>query len=87
MNGRHSLDLAILVNPYVREIIRFMAESANIDYVDSYEDLEEKQRIPFRQVRNVVQEVFSLENEPMETVDVEDMPKGLMAKQITIEEK
>ena len=87
MNGRHSLDLAILVNPYVREIIRFMAESANIDYVDSYEDLEKKQRIPFRQVRNVVQEVFSLENEPMETVDVEDMPKGLMAKQITIEEE
>ena len=87
MNGRHSLDLAILVNPYVREIIRFMAESANIDYVDSYEDLEKKQRIPFRQVRNVVQEVFSLENEPMETVVVEDMPKGLMAKQITIEEE
>jgi len=48
MNGRHSLDLAFLVNPYVRELIRYVAESANIEYIDSYTERERKQRQPLK---------------------------------------
>ena len=92
MNGRHSLDLAFLVNPYVRELMRYVAESANIEYIDSYVERERKQKLPFRQIKEIVQEVFNAENEPLKTVEVVSMPsKGLMARKNTeepvIEEK
>ena len=85
MNGRHSLDLAFLVNPYVRELIRYVADSANIEYIDSYTERERKQRLPFRQIKEIVQEVFSVENEPLKT-EIESVPsKGLMARKNTEE--
>lgn len=85
MNGRHSLDLAFLVNPYVRELIRYVAESANIEYIDSYTERERKQRLPFRQIKEIVQEVFSVENKPLKT-EIESVPsKGLMARKNTEE--
>ena len=81
MNGRHSLDLAFLVNPYVRELMRYVAESANVEYIDSYVERERKQKLPFRQIKEIVQEVFNAENEPLKTVEVVSMPsKGLMAR-------
>ena len=86
MNGRHSLDLAFLVNPYVRELMRYVAESANIEYIDSYVERERKQKLPFRQIKEIVQEVFNAENEPLKTVEVVSMPsKGLMARKNTEE--
>jgi len=81
MNGRHSLDLAFLVNPYIRELIRYVAESANIEYIDSYAERDRKQKLPYRQVKEVVQEVFNANNKPMETTVIASMPsKGLMAR-------
>ena len=82
MNGRHSLDLAFLIDPYIRELVRYVADSANVDYIESYADREKKRRIPYRQMREVVKEVFG---EKPETVmgsmpDMEEAPKGLMAR-------
>ena len=87
MNGRHSLDLAFLVNPYVRELIRYVAESADIDYIDSYEERERKQRVPFRQVKEIVQTVFDEKNEGvLKTTAVAAIPsQGLMARKNTEE--
>lgn len=80
MNGRHSLDLAFLINPFVRELIRYVADTANIKYVDSYADREKKKQVPYRQMREIVKEVF--DNRPDEvTIPTESAPpKGLMAK-------
>ena len=87
MNGRHSLDLAFLVNPYVRELIRYVAESANIDYIDSYAERERKQKLPFRQVKEIVQTVFDEKNEgTLKTTVVAAIPsRGLMARKNTEE--
>ena len=80
MNGRHSLDLAFLINPFIRELVRYIGETANISYVDSYSEREKKKEVPYRQMREVVKEVF---NEMPETTMIqpkEPSPKGLMAR-------
>ena len=86
MNGVHSLDLAFLVNPLVRELIRYVADSANVSFIDSYSERERKKTMPYRQMRDVVREVFteSTMEQPEEVSDMPmpegDMPKGLMSK-------
>ena len=80
MNGRFSLDLAFLINPFIRELVRYIGETANISYVDSYSEREKKKEVPYRQMREVVKEVF---NEMPETTMIqpkEPSPKGLMAR-------
>ena len=82
MNGRHSLDLAFLIDPYIRELIRYVADSADVDFIDSYADREKKKRIPYRQMREVVREVFKQKPEIVEEQipEIKESPKGLMAK-------
>jgi len=83
MNGRHSLDLAFLIDPYIRELIRYVADSADVDYIDSYEDREKKNRIPYRQMREVVREVFTEKPGilPEALIEIEgETPKGLMSR-------
>ena len=87
MNGRHSLDLAFLVNPYVREIIRYIADSANVEYIDSYADREKKKRLPYREVRKIVKNIFENEIKPIEKTEEEkddfiseNIKTGLMAR-------
>jgi len=79
MNSRHSLDLAFLVDPYVRELIRYVAESANVDYVDSYSEREQKERVPYRQLREMIKEMYANKPEMVSEVQ-EELPKGLMAR-------
>tara|TARA_R100000149_G_scaffold21748_1_gene8249 strand:+ start:166 stop:663 length:498 start_codon:yes stop_codon:yes gene_type:complete len=81
MNGRHSLDLAFLVDPYVRELIRYVADSADVDYVDSYGEREAKKRVPYRQIRTVIKEMYDTKQGAVVTdEDKLELPKGLMAK-------
>ena len=83
MNGRHSLDLAFLIDPYIRELIRYVADSADVDYIDSYEDREKKNRIPYRQMREVVKEVFTEKPGilPEALIEIEgETPRGLMSR-------
>jgi len=79
MNGVHNLDVSFLINPYVREVMRYIAEAAGQDYVDSYSELKDKKKIPYRLIKEMVQE--TLDEEEQETVvDQEPMAKGLMAR-------
>jgi hypothetical protein len=79
MNGVHNLDVSFLINPYVREVMRYIAEAAGQDYVDSYSELKDKKKIPYRLIKEMVQE--TLDEEEQETVvDQEPMSKGLMAR-------
>ena len=82
MNSIHSLDLAFLVNPVVRELLRYVADSANVEFIDSYSERENKNRVPYRQMREVVKDVFKTKPDIVEPEEelTEDMPKGLMSK-------
>jgi len=83
MNGIHSLHIAFLVNPVVRELIRYVADMADSDYIDSYNDIDKKEKIPYRVVRDVVKEVLD-EDEPeqleSELEEVPTVEKGIMAR-------
>lgn len=86
MNGRHSLDLAFLINPYIRELIKYVADTANVSYVEAYSDLQKEDYVPYRQMRDVVKTVFKETPQiAMQTPSPERL-KGLMAKQPTGEE-
>ena len=82
MNGVHNLDVSFLINPYVREVMKLIAEGAGQDYVDSYSDSDKEKRIPYRLAKEVVKEVYEeKEAVPEETIIAPPM-KGLMAKPV-----
>jgi len=83
MNGIHSLDVGFLVNPVVRELLMLVADSADIEYVESYKKQEMDKRLPRHIVRQMVK--ATMEEQPMEAEPQpaeETMPpeyRGLMA--------
>ena len=65
--------------------MRFVAESADIKYIDSYKQEQEKNRVPYRFVKKYLEEALEEEQQqvPEEEVIMQDeMPiqKGLMAR-------
>jgi hypothetical protein len=83
MNGIHNLDVAILINPYVRELMRYVADIGGIEYIDSYSELEKKDKVPYRLLRKVVKETFEEDLIPtMEAPTALPPPTGLMARPV-----
>jgi len=83
MNSIHSLDLAFLVSPVVKELIMYVADSAGVDFIDSYEAREKNKRLPYREIRSVVKEVFNERPDladPTDPIITKSIPKGLMAR-------
>ena len=82
MNGRHSLDLAFLVDPYVRELIRYVGDTANVSYVDSYSEMQKRDNVPYRQMRQIIKTVFKERPQLVAQAPApEQQPQGLMARQ------
>lgn len=83
MNGIHSLDVGVLINPVVRELLMLVADSTNTPYVESYKKLQKEQMIPRSVAREVVQRVSMAPEMPSEQLSQEaSMPaeyRGLMA--------
>ena len=83
MNGIHSLDVGVLINPVVRELLMLVADSTNTPYVESYKKLQKEQMIPRSVAREVVQRVSMAPEMPPEQLSQEaSMPaeyRGLMA--------
>jgi hypothetical protein len=71
------------VNPVVRELLMLVADSADIEYVESYKKQEMDKRLPRHIVRQMVK--ATMEEQPMEAEPQpaeETMPpeyRGLMA--------
>lgn len=89
MNGVHSLDVGFLVNPVLRELIMFTADSANFDYIKSYSEREEQKRIPYRFLKPLVKEVLSEEKPKVVDTKItyETENKGLMSRPQRIEDE
>lgn len=58
MNGIHTLDVAILVNPIIRELLMYIADAAEVDYVESYRKMEKEARVPRSVARAAVKEAM-----------------------------
>ena len=58
MNGIHSYDVGVLVNPVVRELIMLVADSTDTEYVESYKQQEKSKRIPRSMARQIVRQAM-----------------------------
>ena len=88
MNGMHSLDVGILVNPVVRELVMLVADSTDTPYVESYKQQEKGNRVPRSMARQIVRQAMqeqqqqTLMPEPTQPMQPTNMPqeyRGLMA--------
>jgi hypothetical protein len=93
MDGMHTIDLAVLVNPVVQEMFRYVADANNIEYIDSFEELDKQKRIPEHEAKKIVQEVVEeISKQRLSPTapepEVQEMPRpkrGLMAKPMSEE--
>lgn len=67
MNGIHSLDVGILINPVVRELIMLVADSTDTEYVESYKQQEKSKRIPRSMARQIVRQAMEEQQASMST--------------------
>ena len=79
MEGKHNIDVGMLVIPLIMEMLMLIAENAGIEYDDGLTDDREEQTSDARldMVRREMQErIDDVEEEPEATEE----PKGLMAR-------
>lgn len=98
MEGIHTIDISVLVNPVVQEMFRYVGDVNNISYIDSYEELEKKKKIPKHEARSIVEELAkemdASKVPPMPGMNVEqetvpeetNVRRGLMARKQKVEE-
>lgn len=79
MNGMHTLDVKFLVFPVVMELLMYVADSEGVDYVESFLKQERENKVSRSSAKQIVEEVFEEVVAPEET-DMEEKPKGLMAR-------
>tara|TARA_A100001015_G_C14965395_1_gene702719 strand:+ start:531 stop:1022 length:492 start_codon:yes stop_codon:yes gene_type:complete len=82
MEGKHNIDVGMLVIPLIMEMLMLIAENAGIEYDDGLSDEREDKTSDARidMVRREMQErIADVEEEPEEQPAVEE-PKGLMAR-------
>jgi hypothetical protein len=94
MEGIHTIDVSILVMPVIKEMIRYVGDLNEVEYLESYAELDKQKRIPKNEARKIVREVAknynrlpSSKEEPEEDMEVPEPKAGLMARRIMSEEK
>jgi len=93
MNGRHSIDVSLIVAPVVHEFIKNAADAANLDYEEGFPDdskqkLDVKYAINSRKAKKMLAEFKGDSPAPKEVEGpnmgveepVAESPKGLMAR-------
>lgn len=83
MNGVHTYDAGILVNPVVRELIMYVGDLYAVDYVESYEKQAKQKKIPSNIAKQIAKEL-STEFKQTSTPSIGDRMtssvSGLMSK-------
>lgn len=98
MDGIHTLDVSILVTPVVQEMLRYVGDLNEIEYINSYEEVDKKNKISRTEAKKLAREAIKGTSKnvpvpPEARVDVEDKiateePKaGLMARRTKSEEQ
>jgi len=80
MDGKHTVDVGMLVMPMLMEMIMLIGDTANIKYDDGLDDIEDK-RTKDSMIQEVRKRMKSKLNEPEDTPEEKEEPKaGLMAR-------
>ena len=92
MEGRHNIDIGVLMLPILVETMRYIAEEANIEYVTGMEEIKEKDdalalKVASKMIdekEEVVEEEDVNKISETETTGVEIVkpPKGLMSRRV-----
>ena len=84
MEGKHNIDVGMLVIPLIMEMLMLIAENADIEYDDGLsDDVDREQTSDSRldEVRREMKErIEEVEDEEPETEEANEEPKGLMAR-------
>lgn len=83
MNGIHTIDVSVLVSPVVYEMLRYVCDINDMEYVESYEEENKKQQLPAHEIRAIVQEAAdSMRSKGVkeESVEPDIMRRGLMTR-------
>jgi len=82
MEGKHNIDVGMLVIPLIMEMLMLIAENAGIEYDDGLSDEREQQTSDARidMVRREMQERIDDAEEEPEKQPAAEEPKGLMAR-------
>lgn len=82
MEGYHTIDISILIAPVVRELIMYVGDMNNVDYVVSYEEMQKAKRVPYKLAKDIVKEVMQEggKEKPVDKVEEKPLGRGLMAK-------
>lgn len=81
MNGVHTYDVSVLVNPVIREMIMYVADINGISYTESYEKTAMEKRVPRAIAKEIAREIAK-EAQTQEPAPMEMERKGLMAKRM-----
>ena len=92
MEGRHNIDIGVLMLPILVETMRYIAEEANIEYVTGMEEIKEKDdalalKVASKMIDEKEEEVEEEDvNKISETettgVEIVKPPKGLMSRRV-----
>ena len=85
MNGMHTLDVKFLVFPVVKELLMYVADAEGVEYVESFAKTGAENKAPRTMVKQIVEEVFEEAKQPK--MEMEEKPKGLMARSKTTKEE
>lgn len=80
MDGKHSVDVGMLVMPMLMEMIMLIGDTANIKYDDGIDEIEDK-RTKDTVIQEVRKRMKKTLNEPEDVPEEKEEPKaGLMAR-------
>lgn len=92
MDGRHSVDVSLLIAPIVHEFIRTTAEKSGIDFVEfESDDEEQRENVRYQINEHKAQKILKdfeedgKVDEPIEPEAKPEQPKGLMARMAKLE--
>ena len=83
MQGLHTIDVATLVNPVIVELLKGIAENADIEYDLGDKLVTDDVPTPFalkRALADLEKGDMPQENMDKEELDMEEEPKGLMSR-------
>lgn len=96
MNGIHTVDVSILVSPVLYELIKYIAEIHEMEYIESYEKVAKKNKIPRHEITSMISKIkaqvdteLQLKEQGFEPINRNknaapeedpEKPKGLMAR-------
>lgn len=82
MNGVHTYDVSVLVDPVIREMIMYLADLNGIEYTESYEKPLTEKRVPRDIAKEIAREITKESQTTQEPAPMEMERKGLMAKRM-----